>query len=189
MPPSKPSRLIGRAAALWGLLGLQVACALFFSADVAADLLGLGDSWAGIDHSYFEAFVVLVLVFGIAFTAIEIRKILQRNRRVESQLRIVSGAFFQLLDEHFDAWSLTPSERDVALLAIKGLSIAEIAALRQTKDGTIKAQCNAIYRKAGVTGRPQLLSVFIEQLFGDGLLPPAREASLETEAKQHGEAA
>jgi len=45
-------------------------------------------------------------------------------------------------------------------LAIKGLSIAEIAAVRQTRDGTIKAQCTAIYRKAGVTGRPQLISLF-----------------------------
>ncbi|MDP6952768.1 MAG: LuxR C-terminal-related transcriptional regulator [Alphaproteobacteria bacterium] len=69
-----------------------------------------------------------------------------------------------MLEEHFDRWALTPSERDVALLAIKGLSITEIAGVRETKEGTIKAQCNAVYRKAGVSGRPQLLSVFIEEL-------------------------
>ena len=60
----------------------------------------------------------------------------------------------------------------MALLAIKGLSLAEIAAVRKTKDGTIKAQCNAIYRKAGVTGRTQLLSLFIEELLAEGLIPP-----------------
>ncbi|NNF80954.1 MAG: hypothetical protein HKN05_23270 [Rhizobiales bacterium] len=43
-----------------------------------------------------------------------------------------------------------------------GLSLAEIADIRNTKQGTIKTQCNAIYQKAGVTGRPQLLSLFIE---------------------------
>jgi DNA-binding NarL/FixJ family response regulator len=44
------------------------------------------------------------------------------------------------------------------------LSIADIARLRQTSEGTVKAQSNAIYRKAGVNGRTQLLSLFIEDL-------------------------
>ena len=187
--PSKCGLPVRRAAGLWGLLGLQVACALFFIADVAADFLGIDETWAGIDHGLFEAVVALVLVLSIAFTAYEIHKVLKRNRRIESQLRVASGAFIQLLEGNFDAWALTPSERDVALLAVKGLSIAEIAALRQTKDGTIKAQCNAIYRKAGVTGRPQLLSLFIEQLFGDGLLAPAGAAPVEIEAPQRDAAA
>ena len=52
----------------------------------------------------------------------------------------------------------------MALFAIKGMSTPEIAALRNTSEGTVKAQTNAIYRKAGVTGRPQLLSLFIEDL-------------------------
>jgi hypothetical protein len=55
----------------------------------------------------------------------------------------------------------------VALFAIKGLTTAEIAALRGTSEGTVKAQTNAIYRKAGVTGRPQLLSLFIDELIGE----------------------
>ena len=55
----------------------------------------------------------------------------------------------------------------MALFAIKGLSLADIASLRKTSEGTVKAQTNAIYRKAGVTGRPQLLSLFIEDLLQD----------------------
>ena len=57
----------------------------------------------------------------------------------------------------------------MALFAIKGLSTQEIAALRNTREGTVKAQTNAIYRKAGVSGRPQLLSLFIEDLMDDAL--------------------
>lgn len=72
-----------------------------------------------------------------------------------------------LLAERFAEWGLTRAERDVALFAIKGLSTAEIAGLRQTSEGTVKAQTAAIYRKAGVTGRPQLLSLFIEDLMRD----------------------
>ena len=59
-----------------------------------------------------------------------------------------------------------------ALLLIKGLSLAEIAALRETREGTIKAQSNAIYRKAEVAGRAQLVSLFIEDLMADDLRSP-----------------
>jgi transcriptional regulator, LuxR family len=52
----------------------------------------------------------------------------------------------------------------VALFAIKGLSISEIAALRETAEGTVKAQSAAIYRKAGVNGRGALLSLFVEDM-------------------------
>jgi DNA-binding CsgD family transcriptional regulator len=70
----------------------------------------------------------------------------------------------EVLEERFAEWQLTPAERDVALFSIKGLSTAEIAQIRTTSEGTVKAQTNAIYRKAGVSGRPQLLSLFIDEL-------------------------
>ena len=54
----------------------------------------------------------------------------------------------------------------MALFAIKGLNVQDIARLRETSEGTVKAQTAAIYRKAEVTGRPQLLSLFIEDLMG-----------------------
>lgn len=72
-----------------------------------------------------------------------------------------------LVDERFEDSGLTPAERDLALFALKGCSISEIAALRDTSVGTVKAQTNAIYRKAGVSGRPQLLSLFVEDLMHD----------------------
>jgi DNA-binding CsgD family transcriptional regulator len=74
-----------------------------------------------------------------------------------------------MLQERFVEWGLTPAEKDVALFSIKGLSLQEIAKLRNTSEGTVKAQTNAIYRKAGVSGRPQLLSLFIEDLIADEL--------------------
>ena len=97
-----------------------------------------------------------------------------RNRVVEGRLRQLSGAFAALLEERFRQWGLTPSERDVAWFTIKGLSIAEIARLRGTSEGTVKAHSNAIYRKAGVSGRTQLLSLFIEDLMEEA--PPAVDA-------------
>ena len=52
----------------------------------------------------------------------------------------------------------------MAWLSIKGFSTAEIAKIRKTSEGTVKAQGNGIYRKADVTGRTQLLSVLVEDL-------------------------
>ncbi|MCA8929611.1 MAG: helix-turn-helix transcriptional regulator [Alphaproteobacteria bacterium] len=146
-----------RITALWVILGLQAACAAFFLLDALSDWIS----------------ALRGVALGLTFR--EIRRLLRRQKRMGQQLRAASGAFAQLLDEHFDEWALTPSERDVALLAIKGLSIAEMAALRSTKEGTIKSQCNAIYRKAGVSGRLQLLSLFVEELVADGM--PAGTAS------------
>jgi len=87
----------------------------------------------------------------------------------EFKARVASGEFMALLEDHFQVWGLTPAERDVALFSIKGFSTIEIAEFRNSSEGTIKAQTNAIYRKAGVSGRPQLLSLFIDDLMGEGL--------------------
>ncbi|MHA1529459.1 MAG: helix-turn-helix transcriptional regulator [Alphaproteobacteria bacterium] len=168
---ARPART-GKTIALSGLLAVQAGCAAFLLLDVAADLGAWSLMASETLHHGIELVAVVALIIGISLTALEIRRIKTRQQRIEAQLRIASGAFLDLLDEHFDAWALTPSERDVALLAIKGLSIAEIAGVRRTKQGTIKAQCNAIYSKAEVTGRQQLLSLFIEELMAERLVSP-----------------
>lgn len=170
------SGVSGRAIALTTLLVVQVLCASFFLADVTADLFGWRGLLDGIDHHKLEGVLVAALGLSIGLTAIEIRRLLTRQGKVEAQLKAASGAFLELLQTHFEAWRLTPSESDVALLAIKGFSIAEIAALRHTKEGTVKAQCNAIYSKAGVNSRSQLLSLFIEELMSDRLVPARPKA-------------
>ena len=83
---------------------------------------------------------------------------------METGLRVASGSFAEVLETAFAGWSLTPAERDVALLVIKGFSIAEIAGLRGAREGTVRAQCAAVYRKAGVSGRAQLLGHFIDDV-------------------------
>ncbi|MBY0351028.1 MAG: helix-turn-helix transcriptional regulator [Tabrizicola sp.] len=118
------------------------------------------------------------LVLGVVVGGLMLWRALREQYRAEEQLRRASGAFADLLQERFGEWGLTPSEKDVALFAIKGLSTAEIASLRSTSEGTVKAQTNAIYRKAGVTGRPQLLSLFIEDLMrDDGSIRPMPEVA------------
>jgi DNA-binding NarL/FixJ family response regulator len=100
-----------------------------------------------------------------------LRASLKRTCAAEQALRVASGAFMELIEERFEGWGLTPAECDVALFALKGFTIAEIAQLRETSEGTVKAQTSAIYRKAGVRGRPELLGLFVEDLMGAAVSP------------------
>ena len=145
------------------ILVIQVFCALFFVGNILSSVIGFAPvSWQL--SEYIELGAALGLVLGIGLGAVALRRTQSRNAHVENQLRAASGAFMDLLHEHFENWGLTPAERDVALFSIKGMSVQDIASLRATSEGTVKAQTNAIYRKAGVSGRPQLLSVFIDDL-------------------------
>ncbi|MEY8100064.1 helix-turn-helix transcriptional regulator, partial [Falsihalocynthiibacter sp. S25ZX9] len=83
----------------------------------------------------------------------------------ELHLRAAQGEFFAMVNLQFDRWGLSKAERDIALLTTKGLSVAEIADLRNTTQGTVKSQNNSIYRKAKVNSRTQLLGALIDELF------------------------
>lgn len=169
-----------RRFGLVGLFLLQAACILFLAVDVVGDLFGREIHFGVGENHAIEYAVVVALMFGLVFSGMEMRRMIDRQRRIEGQLRAASGAFAEVIDTHFEDWGLTASERDVALLAIKGLAIADIAAIRETRDGTIKAQLNAIYRKAGVSGRPQFISLFIEELMGEGFAPASAPAPVST---------
>lgn len=115
-------------------------------------------------YEFIEITAAIGLLVGAGVSANMLRRSYRRQQQIEDQLRAASGAFMELMEDRFSEWGLTSAERDVALFSVKGMSTQEIAALRDVSEGTIKAQTNAIYRKAGVSGRSQLLSLFIDDL-------------------------
>lgn len=150
------------------VLAIQILCALFFVSDIVISVLGLPIapiSWTFVE--LIEIGAAIGLVIGVGVGALALRQSLRRTAVAEESLRRAQGAFRDVLEERFADWQLTAAERDVALFAIKGFSTGDIAGFRGVSEGTIKAQTNAIYRKAGVSGRPQLLSVFIDDLMED----------------------
>jgi len=168
---------------LWLLLVVQVSCATFFVFDAVADWSGTEQPANSSSYHALELLVALALFGGLLATILQIRALARRHQQISRQLDVASGAFAALIEQQFDDWQLSTAERDVALLAIKGLAVAEIATLRHTKVGTIKAQCAAVYRKAGVTGRLQLLSFFIEELLAEPLLPAPSESAPQTSSQ------
>lgn len=158
---------------LLGLLVIQVLAAAFFIQDILITVLRLPVppiNWQL--YELIEIGAAIGLVLGVVFGTLAVRHSVRDAARMKSQMRAASGAFMELLEERFAEWKLTPAEHEVALFSIKGLTTAEIAKARATSEGTVKAQTNAIYRKSGVSGRAQLLSLFIDDLMGDGLINP-----------------
>ncbi|MFW2588166.1 helix-turn-helix transcriptional regulator [Sagittula sp. SSi028] len=160
------------------LMLLQLICGLVLLWEVASSLFGVSYvplPWAVIE--LIEVGAILGLLAGTLVSARLLQRASARQSDAEARLRLASGAFMQVVEGRFAEWHLSPAERDVAMFALKGLSIAEIAALRETSEGTVKAQSNAIYRKAGVTGRSQLLSLFIDDLLTEPALPAASKGA------------
>lgn len=77
----------------------------------------------------------------------------------------------QGIADQFTKWGLTPAEREVGLLILKGMSYKEIAVMRDVSEKTVRQQAHVIYRKAKLSGRAALSAFFLEDL----LLPMGPE--------------
>ena len=85
------------------------------------------------------------------------------HRLAESALRGLGEA----MDRQFDAWSLTPAEKETALFLLKGYSHKESARLTGRSERTVRQHAVSVYRKSGLGGRAELAAFFFE----DMLLP------------------
>ena len=82
------------------------------------------------------------------------------------------------IDEQLCAWQLTPAEREVTFLLLKGLSQKEIADVRKTSEKTARAQATSIYAKAGLAGRSELSAYFLEDLLAPCASEPEQSRAL-----------
>ena len=155
---------------LGGVIVAQLVCAAIFLMDVVTDLADravLG--W----HLAPEALASLALFVGIGLEVVFLVQLLQRKASLERSVDMASSALQDVIESHFTDWKLTASERDVAALMVKGLSIAEIAEVRGSAEGTVKAHLNAIYRKASARNRAEVLSHIMDTLIDKPLLASA----------------
>ena len=147
---------------------LQVVGALLFLFNILSGYLGWPDhpiAWTVFE--LIEIIAALGLLIGAFVSGAMLIGTMRARDKAEKSLRLASSAFAEIVSERFTEWKLTPAERDVALFTIKGMSTADVATLRNTSGGTVKAQTNSIYRKAGVAGRGQLQALFLEDLMDD----------------------
>ena len=165
------------------MLYIKEFLAIFVLAIVVAG--NLGDVFydyregASMAHLLMELFIAVVSFTLIAALTFGIWRQSRSNRRLKAELASMSGTtepvlppalasarheLALVLKEQFEKWSLTQTEREVAMLLLKGLSFKEIAAVRDTMEKTVRQQASAIYKKANVSGRHAFSAWFIEDL-------------------------
>jgi DNA-binding CsgD family transcriptional regulator len=152
---------------------IQFVCALVFGIDIAVELHAdlLDDQrltrWQ-LAHLVTETIAVGLLLLGFFLSQRELHGLRHSDARKADTLAHLRGHFDDILVERFKAWGLSKAESDIALLSLRGLKISEIARLRQTKEGTIKAQLSAIFHKAGIGTRTELLGLFMDEFLDFG---------------------
>ena len=135
----------------------------YFGFDLITDALWRGSS----PHAYFiiEAIVFLFVLVGPQIISLrdlaDLRTRLQRER---TRNKALAGELAAGIEVQMDGWKLTPSEREIAWMIIKGYRFAEIAELRQVKENTTRLQATALYAKAGVHGRGEFVAEIIHHL-------------------------
>lgn len=159
-----------KPALIVALIAMQIVSAVFFLSDLLKDSVQPGGSFGLSTHLLVETAATIGLIFGIIVEVLYIRDQSRRTAALERNLRVATGALNDVIVEYFRDWGLTPSESDVAMFAIKGMTNTEIAGLRDSSEGTIKAHLNAVFRKAGVSGRNQLVSLLVEDLMARPLV-------------------
>jgi DNA-binding CsgD family transcriptional regulator len=94
----------------------------------------------------------------------DIERIRVSERRwKEESARHVEG-LSRAIDDQFMRWTLTPAEKEVALLLLKGMSMKEVAEIRNCSERTARHHSLAIYQKSGLGGRAELSAFFLEDL-------------------------
>lgn len=168
-PPARSNSGDGQTWTVAAIVALQSLAAAFFVIDALADLRRDGLS----AHIAIEGPVALALLAGNVFGARQLRTMVADGRRRDAALAAASGALAEVIRTRFAGWGLTLAEADVALFALKGCDVAEIARLRNTAAGTVRAQLARSYAKAGVGSRAALVSLFIEDLLDCAPTTPA----------------
>jgi DNA-binding CsgD family transcriptional regulator len=179
--PGAPS---GTSIALFALI------AVLMGADVVID----HQNGTPIAVGSFEAVVFLFALAGIGFNWRQMMAARRRSQQLDRELaeaRAEARRWSQdaarwnqeaqdilhglgaAIDRQFERWGLTPAEREVALLQLKGLRHKAIAGLRQTSERTVRQQALTVYRKSGLAGRNDLAAFFLEDLLlpGDQTTP------------------
>lgn len=175
---------------LVGVLVAFVAIALLAALDLASDLR----EGTTVGHVVAEGGVFFVGMLGGVFIARRLMGVMRSERvaraealdlaerlkaseaeatRWRDEARELLTGLGAALERQFERWALSPAEKEVALLLLKGLSHKEIAEVRSITEATARQQARAVYKKAGLSGRNDLAAFFLEDL----LLPGSDEAS------------
>ena len=101
-------------------------------------------------------------------TLIETRNVLAERSAERDAWRASADAALaglgKAISERFAGWGLTPVEREIALLLLKGRSHKQIAYTTGRSERTVRQHAVAVYQKSGLNGRAELAAFFLEDI-------------------------
>ncbi|MCH2533761.1 MAG: helix-turn-helix transcriptional regulator [Bdellovibrionales bacterium] len=98
---------------------------------------------------------------------VSVEQLNHQRTELQKELQSHMQGLSKIIENQFQLWSLTKSEKEVGFLLLKGFSLKEIADIRQCSEKTVQAQSQAIYKKSNCRGRSEFSAYFLEDL-----LPP-----------------
>lgn len=148
------------------------------AAMVGVDLFTDSQEGAKVWHLLAEGLIGVVALFGVFYVirgSVELKHRLEKEVSDFSEFRIEAETWrtesrkyidglSKAIDQQLSKWKLSTAEKEVAFLLLKGLSLKEIAEIRNTTEKTARAQSTAIYQKSGLSGRSELSAFFLEDL-------------------------
>lgn len=98
------------------------------------------------------------------------QELLLSNRKVgqlNDDMKKAREQYSESVKQQLEQWQLTNSEKEVAMLMLKGLNFQEISVVRNTKEKTVRQQASSVYSKSGLDGRHELSAWFLEDFIGN----------------------
>ena len=133
----------------------------FFLYDIIVDVMKGDESPL---HLIIEGFIFFATSVILAHEVIRVMQLRKDLRKEQNKVARLSGELSQVIQKDFETWRLSESEKEVAILLIKGLSMNEIGELRGVKEKTVRQQATSIYTKSKCPNRHELAAKFIEDL-------------------------
>jgi DNA-binding CsgD family transcriptional regulator len=154
---------------------------------------GAVDLWLDAPESWWSPHVLyeLVLISGAVATSVALWSGWWRTRRSLAETRQALAVqeaerdawrdsarqalegLGRAMSDCFQAWGLSPAEREVALGLLKGRSHKAIAYETGRSERTVRQHAVAVYQKSGLGGRAELSAFFLEGVMLPEALRPA----------------
>jgi DNA-binding CsgD family transcriptional regulator len=158
-----------------------LAIAILGTLDLLLDSPGRSRLHTIVEVAFIVFCVASAVTFGVSWrrsegSLVRVRRALEARSEERDAWREKAEATLRGLSESIDAqlsdWGLTPTEREIAFLLLKGYALREAAALCDRSERTVRQHAVSIYRKSGLAGRAELSAFFLEDLLVPGAPPP-----------------
>ncbi len=110
----------------------------------------------------------------------DLKKARAETSRWQEEEQYLLNNLRKAINRQFAQWDFSPTDREIAFCLLKGLSLKEIAKLKDSTFNSIRQQAHVLYQKAELGGRAQLSAFFL-----GGLLQPDEAPDKATDT--HGE--